>query len=139
MAAALPSHISFFTDVRKLPGRRGRRGGAWLAFYKANRAHFTDGVTYPLLADPLEKTWTALQTWNPERGPGALLAFRQEGDDATRTIALRNVARRPLPRSSRAPDGAVLGTVAAAQLRDGIRVEIARAPRRPRAARPAPR
>ena len=50
-------------------------------------------MTYPLLADPLEGGWTALQSWDPRRGRGALLAFRQQDERQTVEIALRNVPR----------------------------------------------
>ncbi|HEX8083156.1 MAG TPA: alpha-galactosidase [Solirubrobacteraceae bacterium] len=124
MAAALPSHISYFTDIRTLPGAVIDEAGRWMAWYKANRRLFTDGVTYPLLSDPLEHGWTALQPWNPETGEGALLAFRQQSDAGSRTIALRNVPDGRTFVLTSAPDGAWLGTVTSAQLRAGIHVEI---------------
>ena len=80
MAAALLSHITFFHDPRDLPDAVIDRVGVWSAFYKARRG-LLDGVVYPLLADPLERGWTALQSWDPERGEGALLAFRQGSAD----------------------------------------------------------
>jgi alpha-galactosidase len=124
MAAALPSHISYFTDIRTLPDHVIDEAGVWIAWYKANRSLFTDGVTYPLLSDPLEQGWTALQSWNPERGEGALLAFRQDADEASRTIALRNVPDGRTFVLTSAPDGAYLGTVTSGRLREGIHVEI---------------
>jgi hypothetical protein len=81
-------------------------------------------VTYPLLDDPLHKGWTALQTWNPDAGRGALLAFRQDSGDSTRRIALRNV---PPGRSFdllRAPGGERVRTVTSAELSAGIDVSI---------------
>ena len=127
MAAALPSHISYFTDIRTLPPHVVAEAGEWIAWYRANRSLFTDGVTYPLLSDPLEKGWTALQSWNPERGEGALVAFRQQSGDAARTIALRNVPPGRTFRLTRAPDGADLGTATSEQLRAGLPVEISAA------------
>ncbi|HEX8122158.1 MAG TPA: alpha-galactosidase [Solirubrobacteraceae bacterium] len=124
MAAALPSHISYFTDIRTLPASVVAEAGTWIDWYRDNRALFTDGVTYPLLDDPLEKDWTALQSWNPERGQGALLAFRQQGEDAVRTIPMRAVPRGRAFLLTRAPDGAWAGTVTSAQLRRGLRVKI---------------
>lgn len=124
MAAALPSHISYFTDIRTLPPEVVAEAGTWIAWYRDHRRLFTDGVTYPLLADPLDQGWTALQTWNPERGEGALLAFRQESGDAARTIALRNVPPGRTFHLTRAPDGADLGTATSEELRAGLRVEI---------------
>jgi hypothetical protein len=124
MAAALPSHISYFTDIRTLPSDVVAQAGTWIDWYKANRGLLTGGVTYPLLADPLEKGWTALQSWNPDRGEGALLAFRQSSAETTRTIALRNVQGRRRYVLTAAPTGERLRTVTAAQLRRGIEVEI---------------
>jgi Melibiase len=124
MAAALASHISFFVDVRKLAPEVVDEASRWLAFYKQHRTSFTAGVTYPLLDDPLEKSWTALQTWDADRARGALLAFRQDSDDAARTIALRNVEPGRTFDVISAPDGAVVDTVTSAQLREGLRVEI---------------
>ena len=86
MAAALLSHITFFHDPRDLPEAVVDRVGVWTAFYREHRG-LLDGVVYPLLADPLERGWTALQAWDPEAGSGALLAFRQGsggGDEADR-------------------------------------------------------
>ena len=125
MAAALPSHISYFTDIRTLPDHVVAEAGRWIGWYRANRSLFTDGVTYPLLADPLEQGWTALQTWDPERGEGALLAFRQQSDEAARTIALRNVPGGRTFRLTSVPDGLDLGTATSEQLRAGLPVEIA--------------
>jgi alpha-galactosidase len=123
MAAALPSHLTFFSDLRQLPDDVVRQAAPWIAFYKHHRSLF-GGVTYPLLDDPLHKGWTALQTWNPDAGRGALLAFRQDSGDSTRRIALRNV---PPGRSFdllRAPGGERVRTVTSAELSAGIDVSI---------------
>ena len=124
MAASLASHISFFTDIRTLPDDVIAEAGRWLTYYKANRELFAGGVTYPLLSDPLERGWTALQTWDPERGQGALLAFRQESGDAARTIALRNVPAGRKFRLISVPSGTEIGVVKSERLRAGVRVEI---------------
>ncbi len=123
MAAALLSHITFFHDPRTLPDAVVDRVGVWTAFYKAHRGEL-GGVVYPLLGDPLERGWTALQAWNPEAGKGALLAFRQGSGEESRRIALENV---PAGRSftlTSAPDGAVVGTVTSEELQAGIDVRI---------------
>ena len=123
IAAALLSHITFFSDLRRLPDSVIDRVGVWTAFYKQYRDLF-GGVVYPLLGDPLERGWTALQSWDPERGAGALLAFRQGAADSEHRIALENVpaGRRFELRSG--PDGAVLGTFTSDQLRTGLDVSI---------------
>ena len=127
MAAALASHITFWDDPRKLDPAVVDEAATWIAFYEQHRSLFAGGVTYPLLADPLEHGWTALQTWDADRGAGALLAFRQDSDDTARTIALRNVPAGRTFQLRRAPDGADLGTATSDDLRRGLRVEIPQA------------
>jgi hypothetical protein len=123
MASALLSHITFFHDPRTLPGAVVDRVGEWTAFYRQHRAAL-GGVVYALLADPLERGWTALQAWNPDAGAGALLAFRQGSGEEQRRIALENVPPGRQFQLTSAPDGAVVGTVTSAELRTGIDVRI---------------
>lgn len=123
MAAALTSHMTFFSDLRQLPDPVVQQAAPWASFYKANREAFGQ-LVYPLLEDPLEKKWTALQSWNPEEGFGALLAFRQDAADATKTIALENV---PVGRAFdlfQGPTGAFIGTVTSEQLSSGLEVTL---------------
>jgi hypothetical protein len=124
MAAALLSHITFFKDPRGLPDTVIDRVAAWTSFYKQHRAEL-GGVVYPLLSDPLEHGWTALQAWNPDAGAGALLAFRQASAEEQRRIALENVPPGRRFELTSAPDGAALGTVSSEELRAGIDVRIA--------------
>ena len=124
MAASLASHVTFFTDIRTLPDDVVAEAGRWLTYYKANRDLFAGGVTYPLLADPLEHGWTALQTWDPERGQGALLAFRQESGESVKTIPLRNVPAGRKFRLTSVPTGTEIAVVKSDRLRAGVRVEI---------------
>jgi hypothetical protein len=124
MAAALPSQITFYTDIREIPDAVVAEARTWIDFYDAHREAFA-GVTYPLLADPLRKDWTALQTWDPDAGSGALLAFRQQGAGDEREIALRNVPAGSY-RLTLAPTGESLGTVSGERLRSGLPVTIAR-------------
>jgi hypothetical protein len=123
MAAALPSHITFFSDIRELPAEVVTRARQWIDFYREHRAAFTQ-MTYPLLADPLNGDWTALQPWDPERGEGALLAFRQGSPDATRRIALENVPPGRTFDLIRAPGGEPAGTATSEELAEGIDVRI---------------
>jgi hypothetical protein len=125
MAGSLLSHITFFSDIRRLPAPVVDRIPTWTAFYRANRG-LLDGVVYPLLADPMAESWTALQSWNPEAGEGALLAFRQKSTQATTRVALENVGDGTYELVS-APDGAPVRVVTADELRSGIDVTIAEA------------
>lgn len=90
MAVALTSHITFFSELRTIPDEVIDQAAPWLEYYKRNREHFTQMVL-PLLDDPLQGGWTALQSFNPETGVGAVLAFRQKDALATKTVALRNI------------------------------------------------
>jgi melibiase-like protein len=123
MAAALLSHLTFFSDPRRLPQSVIDRIGVWTDFYAGHRAAF-GGVVYPLLADPLERGWTALQAWDPEQGVGALLAFRQGSGEEARSIALENVPPGRNFELRSAPDAALVGTATSDQLRRGIEVRI---------------
>lgn len=123
MAAALPSHITFFTDLRKLPAEVIDGARPWLDFYKRHRDLLTQ-VTYPLLEDPLEKRWTALQSWDPDRGRGALLAFRQDAEEAVKRIALRNVPPGRRFDLLEGPTGRYAGTATSAELSRGIEVRL---------------
>jgi alpha-galactosidase len=123
MAAALLSHITFFHDPRRLPDAVIDRVGDWTAFYDQHRDEL-GGVVYPLLDDPLERGWTALQAWDPDAGTGALLAFRQDSADDQRRIALENVPPGGVFELVSAPDGATAGTATSEQLRTGVEVRI---------------
>jgi hypothetical protein len=84
-------------------------------------------MAYPLLEDPLEREWTALQPWNPDRGEGALLAFRQRSGEARRRIALRNVPPGRRFDLFSAPSGRYVRTVTSAALVRGLDVRIPQA------------
>jgi hypothetical protein len=123
MAAALLSHITFFHDLRRLPDTVIDRVGTWTSFYKRYRREL-GGVVYPLLDDPLQRGWTALQAWDPEQGTGALLAFRQGSSETERRIALENVPPGRHFELRSAPDDLELGIVSSETLRAGLDVQI---------------
>jgi hypothetical protein len=129
MAVALGSHITFWNDidVSFTPAQRAQIK-VWTDFYKANRSTLAT-FTYPLLADPLEKKWAALQPWDPDAGRGFLLAYRQAGTNATQTIPLRGVwgsgSFTLTTVDPAAGSETLLGTVTADELRAGIDVTIA--------------
>lgn len=123
MAAALLSHMTFFSDLRSLPDWVIAEARPWTDFYKANRDAFTQ-LVYPLLDDPFDQRWTALQSWNPEDGFGSLLAFRQLGGAETTTIALANVPEGKTFDLFEAPTGNLVGTVTSEQLTAGIDVTL---------------
>jgi hypothetical protein len=124
MAAALPSHITFWSDLRTLPNDVIDRAATWLAFYKRYRDELSQ-MTYPLLEDPLKGGWTALQAWDPEQARGALYAFRQGADDGTKRIALRNVPPGLKFDLLEGPTGKRVDGATSAELTHGIDVTLA--------------
>lgn len=123
IAAALPSHMTFFSDLRQVPAAVISEARPWIRFYKRRRDFLTQ-LTYPLLADPLRKRWTALQSWDPERARGALLVFRQQDDRASVRVKLRNVPRHRRFVLLRAPSGKRVRAVTSRVLRRGLKVSL---------------
>jgi Melibiase len=123
MAAAMPSHLTFFDDLRGVPADVIDRAAVWIGFYKRYRS-LLGGMAYPLLDDPIADGWTALQPWDPERGEGALLAFRQQSGDAERVIPLRNVPDGRRFALIEAPSGRRVGIASSAELQNGLRVSL---------------
>ena len=123
MAAALPGHLTFFSDLRELPDEVVAQARPWIDFYRAERDLLTQ-MTIPLERDPLEKRWTALQSWDPDRGRGALLAFRQDDPRPAAAIALDDVPPRRCFALRQAPDGAPAGHATSAELTRGLRIEL---------------
>ncbi len=124
MAAALPSHLTFFRDLTGYTDAQVERAAVWTALYKQHRERFT-GVTYPLLDDPIGGgTWTALQPWDAEAQAGSLLVFRQDHADDSVEVALRGVRGDGTYRVTDALTGEVVATHSADELRAGIPVTL---------------
>jgi hypothetical protein len=124
MAVALLGHPTFFSDLRTLPSSVIDAAAPWLAFYEQYRGLFTDGVVYPLLADPLKNGWTALQAWDPVAARGAVVVFRQASPATSVTVALRNVPAGRVFDLVEGPDGRRVATVTSSQLSQGIDVAL---------------
>jgi hypothetical protein len=77
-----------------------------------------------LLEDPLAGGWTAFQSWDPEAGRGALLAFRQDDGRSSVSVALRNVPRGLVFDLLEAPTGRTVGRASSEELRQGLRLDI---------------
>ena len=99
----------------------------WTDFYKRYRDDLAT-FTYPLLEDPSRGGWTALQPWNPDKGSGFLLAYRQGATNDTETIPLRGVPEgRTFSLTALDPatgTSTPLGTFSSADLRSGVAVTI---------------
>jgi hypothetical protein len=72
----------------------------------------------------LNDGWTALQSWDPDTGEGALLAFRQSSDQPARDIALHDIPPGHTYDLYSAPDDTPIGTVTSADLASGLHVEL---------------
>jgi hypothetical protein len=123
MAAALPSHITFWADLRELPPAVIDEAAPWIAFYKRYRDELSQ-MTYPLLEDPLKNGWTALQAWDPEEARGALYAFRQTSNDGTKRIGLRNVPPGLKFDLLEGPSGDRVGGATSAELTRGLDITL---------------
>ena len=123
MAAALTGHITFFSELRGIHTEVIDQAAPWIEFYKENRDLFTQMI-YPLLNDPIHRDWTALQSWDPEEGRGALLAFRQDAEATTQTIALKNVPEGRTFDLFSGVDETPLGTFASEQLTTGLEISL---------------
>ena len=115
--------FGYLRGIRDLPGSVIDQAAPWISFYKAHTADFTQ-LVYPLLDDPLNRDWTALQSWDPDAGRGALLAFRQESSAPSKTIALENVPDGRRFNLYSAPDGALVQTVTSADLQHGVTIDL---------------
>lgn len=124
MAGMLLSHPTFFSDLRGVPAGVLEQAAPWTAFYAAHRELLTEGVTYPLLADPLDLGWTGLQTWDPEQARGALLVFRQSAASTSTTVPMRGIPDGKVFDLYEAPTGALVGTATSEQLQRGLTVEL---------------
>jgi hypothetical protein len=128
MAVALGSHITFWTEIDdELTAAQRADVKRWTDFYKENREALAT-FTYPLLAEPLDGGWTALQPWNPGAGTGFLLAYRQNAANAVQSIPLRGIRGTgsfSLTQVDPAQGAStLLGVVGADDLRAGIDVTI---------------
>lgn len=123
MAAAMLSHPTFFSDLRRYDPAVFDRASQWLAFRRAHLADFT-GVVYPLLSDPLAGGWTGFQSWNADEASGALLLFRQSSPSPTVRVSAHSIPDGMTFDLVVAPSGQVVGTATSAQLQDGLDVTI---------------
>lgn len=123
MAAALPSAITFWTDLRKLPDPVIATAGRWMSFYKAHRDSFSL-ATHPLLDDPLKGGWTALQEWDSDTQRGALIALRQESGSGAKHVALVGVRPGLRFRLFEGPGGQQVASATSAELTHGIEVKL---------------
>jgi hypothetical protein len=124
MAGALLSHPTFFSDLRQLPAPVVKAAARWSRFHASHRALLTEGVTYPLLSDPLTKSWTALQTWDPGKARGAVLVFRQSATTASTRVALQGVPNGRVFNLYEGPTGKWVARVTSAQLQHGLLVNL---------------
>ena len=92
MAVALGSHITFWNEIDEdFTSDEITQIRKWTDFYKAHRDTLTM-MAYPLLEDPLDEGFTALQPWDPYGQHGWLLVYRQDDERDTISVPMRAVA-----------------------------------------------
>ena len=122
MAAALPSHLTFFRDLTDYSDEEVARAARWVELYRRHRDRFTS-LAYPLLDDPLSgttgrrcspgtSTRSGARCWSTARtprcrAPGALRGIRGDGEY----------------RLTEAMTGALVGTFTADEVRAGIPIQ----------------
>jgi hypothetical protein len=91
---SLLSHITFWTDLRKLTPAQATRTAWWIRWYRTHRGDL-GGLVYNLniARDPIDgRQWTVLQPWRA--GRGYVFAFRQGDTAATRRVHLEGLDAR---------------------------------------------
>jgi hypothetical protein len=119
-AVALLSQPTFKLDLTQLTPAQVSEARVWVDAYHRSRDRFR-GVSYPLLADPLDNRWTGLQVWDRGRQQGVVMAFRQDDPAGSAVLRLHAVDdERYLVRDLLTGEG--LGAVTGQQLRAGYLV-----------------
>jgi len=124
MPLALLTHLTFWTDLTKIPDADAAETAWWLAWYAQHRADLS-GVVFNLTpsSDPLDgSAWAAFQPWNGDHGD--LFAFRQGGSDPTLTVSLHGVDPQRLYSLTDVRTGTPLGQFSGAQLSAGLTLTL---------------
>jgi alpha-galactosidase len=118
------SHITFWTDLTKIPAADRATAAGWIEWYKQHRGALS-GLVYSNTADdPLDgKKWAAFQPWR--NGKGHLFAFRQSEGPDSRAIKLFGVDDGTDYTVTDVKTGEVLGTFSGAELSGaGLQVSL---------------
>jgi hypothetical protein len=118
------SHITFWTDLRKLDASQRAETAWWIAWYKARRGDLGGLVYENIQKDPLDgKGWAAFEPWSA--GHGYLFAFRQSGGPDTQKIKLYGLTASRNYTVTNVRTGAALGTFRGAELTtNGLQVNL---------------
>jgi hypothetical protein len=119
-AVMLLSHPTIKLDLTQLTDAQVASARPWVDAYHRVQPLFR-GVSYPLLADPLQGGWTALQVWDRDAQRGVVMAFRQDDPAAATTLRLHAVDKqRYVVRDLLT--GERIATVSGTELREGYAV-----------------
>jgi hypothetical protein len=119
-AVMLLSHPTIKLDLTQLTDAQVAAARPWVDAYHRVQPLFR-GVSYPLLADPLQGGWTALQVWDRDAQRGVVMAFRQDDPAAATTLRLHAVDKqRYVVRDLLT--GERIATVSGTELREGYAV-----------------
>jgi hypothetical protein len=118
------SHITFWTDLRKLDASQRAETAWWIAWYKAHRGDLGGLVYENTQKDPLDgKGWAAFEPWSA--GHGYLFAFRQSEGPDTQKIKLYGLTASRNYTVTNVRTGAALGTFRGAELTtNGLQVNL---------------
>lgn len=94
MSGGVTSHLTIWRDLRAFSPSQRATLKRWNDWYRAN-ADSVATMTYPLLSDPLEAGWTALQPWDQASRSGWILAYRQRDPAADTRVPLAALGQVP--------------------------------------------
>jgi hypothetical protein len=121
---ALLGHVTFWTDLRKIPKSEARETAWWIRWYKRHRATLAGAVAESTTADPIDgRSWAAFEPWRA--GKGYLFAFRQSGGPAVRSLAVRGVSPRTTYVVRDVRSGRAVARASGRSLAAGLRLRIA--------------
>ncbi|MFN2466353.1 MAG: alpha-galactosidase [Candidatus Dormibacteria bacterium] len=123
MPMALLSHFTFWTDLTKLSAADAAETRWWTSWFAANRPAIPRFTYEDSTADPADGTsWLALQPWAGDSG--YLFAFRQAGQEASRSIPLQGISPGHRYALADVRTGTALGSYTGLQLGAGLTVNL---------------
>jgi hypothetical protein len=124
MPLAMLTHVTFWTDLTRIPAADQADTAWWLSWYTQHRGELS-GVVFNLTPsdDPLDgKSWAAFQPWAGDHG--YVFAFRQGGAGTSITLPLHGVDAATLYTLTDVRTGTPLGEATGAQLTAGLAITL---------------
>lgn len=122
---ALLGHVTFWTDLRKIPKAEARETAWWVRWYERHRSALAGAVAESTSTDPIDgRSWAAFQPWRG--GKGYLFAFRQAGGPAVQAIRVRGTASGRTYTVRDVRTGRTVARASGRSLAAGLRLRIAK-------------